>query len=233
MRLADLLSRYEFAATLYVPVTNREGLPVLTRSQLIELDPKFEIGSHTLDHAYATSMSSSDWARQVVDGKAALEDGLGHEVHGFCYPGGKMKQDSRQIVESAGFRYGRTVANFFADCEGDAFLMPTTLQFYPHTRAVLIRNFLRGGHWSRRWSAWHAAMSSLDLQSRLRASLENVIKRDGVFHLWGHSWEIEAINGWGALEEFLAFANDRVPKESRVTNAELACRPRQLVPHIG
>jgi peptidoglycan/xylan/chitin deacetylase (PgdA/CDA1 family) len=233
MQLAELLTRFGFAATLYVPESNREGLPVLARGQLTELDQQFEIGSHTLDHAYATHMSSQDWRRQVIDGKKALEDALGHEVQGFCYPGGKMQVDSRQIVVEAGFQYARTIENFWDKSKGDIFLMPTTLQFYPHSREVLIRNFLRGRQWAARWNTWAAAMSSSDLQTRLRASLDAVIKHDGVFHLWGHSWEIEALGAWDTLKEFLAYANDRVPPQARVTNAGLVQHLHPAASHLA
>jgi peptidoglycan/xylan/chitin deacetylase (PgdA/CDA1 family) len=222
MRLADLLARFGFSATIYVPGSNREGLPVMTAEQLRQLDAQFEIGSHTLDHSYANRMSSDEWRSQVVKGKTRLEDDLGHAVAGFCYPGGKMEADSRDIVFHAGFEYARSVENFWMQSRRDMFLMPTSLQFYPHSRSVLTRNFLRGRHWSERRGLWLAAMSANDLQARLRRCLTLAIDADSIFHLWGHSWEIEAIKAWKILEEFLAYAADHVPADCRITNGELA-----------
>ena len=65
---------------------------------------RFEMGSHTLDHAYANSMGDDAWARQVVDGKRMLEDQLGHRVDGFCYPGGKRRPASRPSFSSPTIR---------------------------------------------------------------------------------------------------------------------------------
>ena len=33
----------------------------------------------------------------------------------------------------------------------------------------------------------------------------SVLETDAVFHIWGHSWEIEASRMWGQLEAFLKF----------------------------
>jgi peptidoglycan/xylan/chitin deacetylase (PgdA/CDA1 family) len=49
-RMAELLSLHEFQGTFYVPVSNREGLPVLGPEDLRRLGQGFEIGSHTIDH---------------------------------------------------------------------------------------------------------------------------------------------------------------------------------------
>ena len=40
-----------------------------------------------------------------------------------------------------------------------------------------------------------------------------------MFHLWGHSWELEEQGLWGELESFLAYARDRVAPAHRVDNA--------------
>jgi hypothetical protein len=43
-----------------------------------------------------------------------------------------------------------------------------------------------------------------------------------MFHLWGHSWELEKFDGWQILEAFLSYAAERVPQRSRMTNGQLA-----------
>jgi len=42
-----------------------------------------------------------------------------------------------------------------------------------------------------------------------------------VFHVWGHSWELEEQGLWGVLEELLRLASDLVPADQRVNNAAL------------
>ena len=145
LKLADLLDRHGLPGTFYVPLRNREGLPVMEAGALRQLDGRFEIGSHTLDHHYADRGDAGTWARQVIDGKAALEQALGHAVAGFCYPGGRADAAARQVVRGAGFAYARSIVNLHLDAGDDRFRLPTTAQFFPHPRGVLLRNWLRGG----------------------------------------------------------------------------------------
>ena len=222
-RVAELLARHGFQGTFYVPLSNREGLPVLDPAALRRLDAGFEIGSHTLDHCYANTVPAAEWAQQVRDGKAGLEQQLGHSVAGFCYPGGKLRPGSKASVQAAGFAYARTVVNLHLDTGTDAYLLPTTLQMYPHRRDVLMRNWLRGGAWPARAPAARQALLGGGHAAQLRRLLDAALARDGVFHLWGHSWELEKHGLWGALDRFLATAASLVPAQARVNNA--ACVP--------
>ena len=36
-----------------------------------------------------------------------------------------------------------------------------------------------------------------------------VLENGGVFHLWGHSWEINKNNGWRKLENVVSFIGNR------------------------
>lgn len=234
-RLAGVLARHGFQGTFYVPLRNREGLPTMDAAALRRLAAGFEVGSHTLDHCYANTVSAATWAQQVRDGKAGLEQVLGHRVAGFCYPGGKLAPGAKATVQAAGFDYARTVQNLRLDGGQDRFLMPTTLQMYPHGRGVLVRNWLRGGAWSTRTPAARLALRGGGHAAQLRTLLDAAIARDGVFHLWGHSWELEQHGLWPALGEFLALAARLVPAQARVNNA--ACMasllPRQAVSGAG
>lgn len=221
LRLADLLAHHGFQATFYVPNRNQEGLPVLSNAQLCTLGSGFEIGSHTLDHCYANRVPPAEWTRQVREGKQALENALGHSVAGFCYPGGKVNPQAIESVKAAGFHYARTVVNLHLEGGNNRFLIPTTLQFYPHGRAVIARNWLRAGQWANRWPATVQALSASDHQRQLMRLLEAALKRDGVFHLWGHSWELERHALWAPLDSFLRSAAQLVPNEARVINARL------------
>jgi hypothetical protein len=159
------------------------------------------------------------WQRQVVQGKAALEQVLGHRVAGFCYPGGVMNAVARRMVAEAGFDYARTIRNLFPNCGSNAFTMPTSIQFYPHRRSVILRNFVRAGAWSSRARLAAAALSTDDLEERLQLLLQVFLTRSGVFHLWGHSWEIDRFNLWDVLDRFLAEVARQVPAADRLSNA--------------
>jgi len=52
--------------------------------------------------------------------------------------------------------------------------------------------------------------------------LRQTLQRGGVFHLWGHSWEIEEQHQWERLEELLAVIAKNKDKLAIMTNSELA-----------
>jgi peptidoglycan/xylan/chitin deacetylase (PgdA/CDA1 family) len=220
-RLADVLSRHGFRATFYVPVSNREGLPVMPPADLRRLDQGFEIGSHTIDHCYLSSVGAVEARRQVRGGKEQIEQILGHEVSGFSYPGGHHTAEHRHLVIESGFEYARTTSDFHRTSPVDPFITPTTIQFYPHTRDVYVRHFISRGGWRERTGLFRVAMRPGDFMSRLRGMLDHVCVRGGVFHLWGHSQELERFDGWRHLETLLSYAAERVPVEARLSNGEV------------
>lgn len=232
-RLADLLDRYGCAGTFYVPARNREGLPVMAAAALRALDAGFEIGSHTLDHVYADRVSAAAWAQQVKAGRRALEDQLGHAVAGFCYPGGRFDPQSVEAVKAAGFSYARSVCNLHLGAGTDRFRLPTTLQIYPHSRAVLLRNWLRGPQRLARWPIARAALGCTDWQQRCLALLQLACETDSACHFWGHSWEIEARGLWPALDAVLREAAALVPAAQRCTNGQLAASLPAVPPARG
>jgi peptidoglycan/xylan/chitin deacetylase (PgdA/CDA1 family) len=220
-RMADLLSRHGFQGTFYVPLSNREGLPVLAPEEVRSLGRSFEIGSHTIDHCYLRTVDAAEARRQIAGGKDQIEQILGQPVGGFCYVGGHHTLEHRRMVAEAGFEYARTNASFHRALTSDPFRMPTTAQFYPHVRDVWVRHFVRHGHWGRRAGLFCVSLSQGDLMPRLRGMLDHVCRQGGVFHLWGHSWELDGFDGWRQLDDFLRYAADCVPSEDRLTNREV------------
>ncbi len=220
-RVAELLSRHGFRGTFFVPLSNREGLPVMSPEDMRRLDQGFEIGSHTMDHCYLKSVGGTEARRQIVEGKSRIEQILGHDVSGFCYPGGYYTVKHRQMVVDAGFDYARTIVNFHRTLVADPFGMPTAIQYYPHTRSVFVRNFISRGEWALRNDLFWVSLGRRDFMSRLRGMLDHVYLHGGVFHLWGHSWELESFDGWRQLDDFLRYAAERIPVATRLSNREL------------
>lgn len=227
LKLADLVARHGLAATFYVPMANCEGAPVMSPSQLRMLASGFEIGSHTAEHRFLAQLGRAAAWRQVRDGKAALEDVLGRPVQGFCYPGGRYRREHVALVRAAGFTHARTTQNLRTDAGTQALEMPTTLQFYPHPRHVLIRNFLSQQQWQLRRAALLAALAEHDWLGRLYALFSHACRHGSVFHLWLHTADIDALWLWQALDEFLACVARRIAPAQRVSNGELHQRQYQ------
>lgn len=221
LRMADLLLRHELAATFYVPMRNREGPPVLQAAQLRQLAKDFEIGSHTRDHQFLNQVPADLARRQIVDGKAALEDQLGCAVAGFCYPGGQYRALHCRMVQQAGFRYARTTQNLRLDASEHPFELPVSLQFYPHSRQVLLRNFLSGRHWLKRQAAWRICAAEADWLERLYRLFDHAVQTKSLFHLWCHSRDIDRLQLWQPLDEFLGLVAHHIPARRRVDNAAL------------
>lgn len=221
LRLAALLERHGMAATFYLPVTNREGPPVMSGAQARALAQHFEIGSHTRSHCFLAGADERTAWREIDDGKRALEDRLGMGVQGFCYPGGQYRRIHLQQVHAAGFLFARTTQNLCVDTGIDPLRLPVTAQFYPHPRTVWLRNFLSQRDWRRRVPALRVALREADWLARLARLLALAQSCSGVFHLWCHSLDLERLGLWDALDRFLAYAAQQVPPAQRLTNGAL------------
>ncbi len=221
LKVAALLAHHGLQATFYVPVRNREGPPVMSAAQLRTLAQRFEIGAHTLTHQFLAGLDDGTAWREIADGKRALEDRLGLPVHGFCYPGGRYRRAQIRQVHAAGFRFARTTQNLRIDADGTAFELPTSAQFYPHPRAVWLRNFVSQRDWRRRAPALRAVLGASDWRVRLYRLLALADAHGGVFHLWLHALDIERLQLWTTLDSFLAQLAQRVPPHRRIVNGEL------------
>jgi peptidoglycan-N-acetylglucosamine deacetylase len=216
LRIAELLAKYELRGTFYVPRRNREGRAVLGKAELRELAAHHEIGGHTFDHVRLSAASLD----QIRRSKTAIEDELGRAIDGFCYPGGVHDAAIRAAVRDAGFCYARTIENLRFDVPRDPFQLATTLQFYPHSRLTYVKNLARG-HLRERARGFACVMRGHSLVATTCELLEAALASGTMFHLWGHSWELQEHGLWGELEAFFAFARDRVPRDQRVDNAAL------------
>ncbi len=211
-RLGDLLDKFGLKATFFVPIRNCERRPVMSNSALLRLDGRFEIGSHTLDHIPLATLPREECTRQIVEGKDALEQQLGHGVDGFCYPRGKWNSSVRGTVVDAGCSYARTVENFRLDSGSDCFSLPTTMQMFPHGRQVLLRNFIRYGNYDARLKTFSLGLQSNDWMDLFLRLLDTDLDDANVLHIWGHSWEIEEQALWTKLESLFSVAASRQPR---------------------
>ena len=156
--------------------------------------------------------------RQVETNKKWLEDVTGRPVHGFCYVRGRYDPQLKAIVRQAGFDYARTVENLHATIGNDPFEMPTTIQLFPHSRSVYLRNFARGRLESTRAKLLWTSLTSADLEQRTEHLIEQCRRTGGYFHLWGHSWELEELNLWDTLDAILGALAARSDSIAFVTN---------------
>ena len=201
LKLANLLSEFGIKGTFYVAPHNTQRTAIGVQD-LQELSKRFEIGAHTLSHAKLPNLSDNDLEEEICDSKIELENILGTSVHMFCYPWGKYNRRVRQAVVSARFIGARTTKEFYLNLGTDLYQMPTTIQCFPLPTWIRLRHEIitRNWHGLREFSAIGFRKSWVQLAN---CFFNSVLINGGVWHLWGHSWEIEEHNLWADLRVVL------------------------------
>jgi peptidoglycan/xylan/chitin deacetylase (PgdA/CDA1 family) len=229
LRLASLLATYQIAGTFYVP-SSYSKRPLMEDSQLRDLiGMNMEIGSHTDTHPVLTKLPPHEIWRELRESRERLEQRLGRAVPSFCYPKGKFNRAARKLIAPAGYRLARTTVAFRTELDFDPARMPVSCQCAPQSRAIRLRHALREGNLRglRNWSRWFGLES--EFASLARLMFDRVLRQGGVFHLWGHSWELEEGGLWSACEDVLRYIARR-PGVAYVTNGgvmEARAEPRK------
>jgi peptidoglycan/xylan/chitin deacetylase (PgdA/CDA1 family) len=115
-----VLLRHGFTATLFILAGRLGGSndwsrpgpvkPLLSADDLREIgDAGMEIGSHGLRHVRLPEVDDSELRAEVTDSRLRLQDVVGRDVPGFCYPYGDLDDRVVRAVRSAGYDYGCAV----------------------------------------------------------------------------------------------------------------------------
>ncbi len=222
LKIASLLSARGLPGTFYVLMTGYRGRPALRASELRSLSAEgFEIGAHSVSHRTLSGLPGAEIEREVRVSKATLEDVVGCEVGMFCYPRGRYDCQVMDRVKAAGYRGARTTRMLATNLEFDSYQMPTSLQAFPHTDWTYFRNIAKGKDIGRMFgylSRFRGQQSWVDLGKRL---FDWVLEEGGIWHLYGHSWEIQELGLWNELEEILRYVSNR-EGVTYATNSEVS-----------
>ena len=102
---APILRQFDFGGTFYVTTGFLGKRGYLSHPQLKELhDLGFEIGCHSMTHAYLTDLNDKDLHREVAEAKSQLEQILGTAVHHFSCPGGRFNRRVQEAAREAGYQ---------------------------------------------------------------------------------------------------------------------------------
>jgi peptidoglycan/xylan/chitin deacetylase (PgdA/CDA1 family) len=222
LRVADLLTKYDLKGTFYVPSENWGD--ILSARQIGELAKKFEVGAHTVHHVALTSLADDAAREEILGSKRGIEEITGKPCRIFCFPMGRFERRHLAMLREAGFTAARTVELFSLASprnKSGLALIPTTVQAYPHSPIAYWKNcakrfkvnnlphLLRFGA----TRAWESAAISI---------LQSARERGGVFHLWGHSSEIQESGQWESLEHVFSAMRDLRQDAICATNSELS-----------
>jgi len=102
---APILKEFGFGATFYVTAgfVGNEG--ILSHRQVRELrELGFDVGCHSMTHAYLADLDRAALKIEIVDAKDMLEQMTGSPVDHFSCPGGRYDQRVIEIAREAGYK---------------------------------------------------------------------------------------------------------------------------------
>jgi len=224
LRVAELLTKHGLRGTFYVPMTAENG--TMTAAQIRELGLAFEVGAHTLHHIDLTGATEQQAWQEIVASKSWLETNSGLPCLMFCPPMGRYSDRHLAMAREAGYVGVRTVELLSLDVPRPRLgiaLLPTTIQAYQHDLIALARNVFKRAAIDNLWRFTAHGCSS-DWAALARSFLRHAINNGGVFHLWGHSWELQETDQWQRLDEVLRFASEFVSQAPSLTNGQVCQR---------
>lgn len=234
IKLAALLKKYCIRGTFYVCPETHEfpSHERLTPEEIRTLSAEFEIGAHTMTHPRLSQLDAAVARDEIVRSKETLESITGSSVLSFCYPYGDHNAETKRIVREAGFDRARSV-NRFTTRSRDQWAIGTSVDTYDHLRDGMLSVLRLCGRrpWQlMRMRRWDNLAKTMFAQARDRGE---------VFHLWGHSKEIDIHHHWERLEALLAWLSEQ-PDVVFAANGEVPLPPvRALItapyfkPHSG
>jgi peptidoglycan/xylan/chitin deacetylase (PgdA/CDA1 family) len=226
-RIADLLTKYGLRGTFYIP-RRAETNPTMAAAQIRDLSGCFEVGAHTMDHVVLRDAPRERAWQEIVASKAWLEEITGQPCRMFCPPRGRYSRCHLSLIRDAGFVGMRNVELLslgFPRLLDRVFVLPTTIAAYPHGLRAYARNAFRHARPANLWR-YVVHRQAADWGELARSLLAEVLEHGGVFHLWGHSWELEQTGQWQRLEEVLRYLGQFTHQAPSVTNHRLCewCR---------
>jgi peptidoglycan/xylan/chitin deacetylase (PgdA/CDA1 family) len=210
LKVAELLSRHRLRGTFYVPTGKLGSDSLFAADDLRALSADgFEIGAHTVSHAILTNLAPQDLVREISECKRVLQQILGTEVIMFCYPKGRFNGEVVEAVRHAGYRGARGTQMLASSSTFHRFAIPITVQAFPHRRSNYVRNLVRLGEVRALLESILNLVRFKDWLALGKASFDRVLRDGGVWHLYGHPWEIEKLGLWAQLEEMLEYVSNR------------------------
>jgi peptidoglycan/xylan/chitin deacetylase (PgdA/CDA1 family) len=200
LRLSELLARHGIKGTFYVPRSHRRATPLRKEDILALANKGHEVGAHTLGHIDLTSVSLSEARAEIEGSKTYLEDILGKRVRMFCYPYGRYNEKIEALVASSGFAGARTLEYTRTRTVANPYELGVTL----HASNSSPRTTLRI------WREYKMSpLSLMDWDIRAKSLFHLALAEGGIWHLWGHSWEIDSRHDWNKLDRVLDYVSKR------------------------
>ena len=232
LHVAELLAKHGIRGTFYVPKSAEHG--TMTMAQARELGRAFELGAHTLHHAVLTEATEQKAWQEIAGSKSWLESNTGLPCLMFCPPKGRYTNRHLEMVRKAGYLGVRNVELLSLDFprkNAGIMLLPTTIQAYPHGSLAFAKNAVKRMA-LKALLRLMARGRSTDWPALARSLLHESLRYGGVFHLWGHSWELQETEQWHRLDEALRFMSEFASQAPSLTNGQICQRASSGSAHV-
>ena len=196
VRLAELLDKYFIKGTFYIP--NKFTNKLLNKYQIRAIARHHEIGAHSLTHKDLTKLNSKQLISEIKDSKSYLEDIIQRDIKMFAYPFGRFNNRVKKVLKISNFLGARTIDGLDPKIS-DPFEFGISLGV--NVSKISLENWF----WLTSITARHTVASK------------------AIWHLAGHSWEIEYFNMWKTLERFFKYIKG-LDKKTYLTNGEVIQR---------
>jgi len=203
IKLLELIEKYNLKATFYIPLSNPEN-PVMGTNLIKEISACQEIGGHTLHHSYLNQLNYKLAEFEITQSKVLLEEIIGREITAFCFPGGKYSNRDILLIKKAGYLFGRTT-KLLTFSKPDYSIMDTSIQIQNHSSITLFNHSIKHLNIQPILTNSFFLPFNRNFLKLAEHNLSKYIDSNSVFHIWGHSWEIEQFCLWKQLEELFQF----------------------------
>lgn len=204
-RLVEILNKYGLKATFNINsellgtenTLNIQGKQIchnkIAPDELASLYAGHEVAVHTLTHPQLTYLDEAEIIRQVECDRENLSRLVGYEVIGMAYPCGGFQNSDRVedvIKNHTGVKYSRTISLSYS------FKRQTDVFRYKPT-------------------AYH-----MEFGTNYKLADEFFAADEGIFYIWGHSYEFDVNDTWAEFEKFCEYVANR-PDVYYGTNKEI------------
>ncbi len=220
-QVAKLLASRKLGGTFYIPVKGHHKSCRKDLADLHMLDgQRFEIGAFGVAHQDLCACDPKQLTLEVERCKARLEDDLGKQVYMFAYPRGRTNRRVIASLKSAGYKGARTTALLARGFSFDPFRIPISAHVFPYSRAEYVRTLGRTLDIRRAWVYAARYRRAANWVEFAKVIFDSVLRKGGIWHLYGRSQEIEELRLWDGLREVLDYVANR-PGVLYVANGSL------------
>jgi len=230
MKMARLLEKHGLKGTFYVSsgetrelsklTFGREGQydaadlgRRLTAPEVRRLSQIHEVGCHGHSHTRLNDLDEEQMCNDILQSKRWLEQATGRNVVSFSYPFGSTGDwDARavKVLKEHGFTTARTSGRFCIRKPQWPMSIVPTWEAFPRTAPAgpnFLRELLQNLGADR--ALVGAVLAGKSWTNQAKVLFKAAQRRNGVFHLWGHSWMVDKLGMWEELDGLLKWIGEQ------------------------